>query len=298
MSMHFAVLASGSRGNAALVQTEGPSLLIDLGLNLRTLTARLAEIGHSWDQIGAAVLTHTHGDHVCESVLSELLRRRIPLFCHPGHRDGLSRFGPTARLDAAGLLRTFEDRPFLTVAGLHVEPITLSHDGGPTFGFRIEGRTRRSRPVALGYLADTGLWRPDMVDVLAGVDILGLEFNHDVAMQWASGRSRALIHRNLGPRGHLSNVQAAELVATLLAEDDSNAPRHLVLLHLSEQCNGPELALDAARKAVKESGRRTAIHVAEQYRASPSLHVRPASRRRTALHTLHATASFPWESST
>jgi phosphoribosyl 1,2-cyclic phosphodiesterase len=298
MSMRFAVLASGSRGNSALVQTEGPALLIDFGLNLRTLTARLAEVGCGWDRIGAAVLTHTHGDHVCESAVSELVRRRIPLFCHPGHIAGLSRFCAFGQLESTGLLRTFEDRPFLTAAGLYVEPVTLSHDGGPTFGFRIEGRTRRSGPVALGYLADTGLWRTQMADALAGVDILCVEFNHDVRLQLDSGRSRALILRNLGPRGHLSNDQAAEFVSAILGGADHSAARHLVLLHLSEQCNQPELAVDAARRAVKETGRRTRIHVAEQYRASPQLHVRPANRRRSPARVTQAGSAglFPWES--
>ncbi len=109
-------------------------------------------------------------------------------------------------MEEAGLVSCYDDRPFLTATGFRLEPITLQHDGGPTFGFRIEASAgRRGRPVSIGYLADTGSWSERMADVLADVDVLGVEFNHDVAMQKTSGRPWVLIRRNLGDRGHLSN---------------------------------------------------------------------------------------------
>jgi hypothetical protein len=110
-----------------------------------------------------------------------------------------------------------------------------------------------------------------MADSLADVDVLGVEFNHDVAMQRGSGRSPALIARNLGDFGHLSNRQAAGLVRSILQRSSRDRVCHLVLLHLSEQCNRPELAIHEAREVVQDTGRRILIHAARQSPAHPNL---------------------------
>jgi phosphoribosyl 1,2-cyclic phosphodiesterase len=281
MAVQFAVLASGSRGNATLVRSGGTGLLVDLGVGPRTLAERLGSVGACWDQVAAALLTHTHGDHVDNLTLHHMARRRVALFCHGGHRGELARFSGFLALETFGLVRYYDERPFLTPTGVGVEPVALRHDGGPTFGFRIEARPdRRGRPVAIGYMADTGSWSPVMADVLSDVDLLGVEFNHDVEMQRRSGRPPALIARCLGDEGHLSNGQGAEFVTAVLARSGGGAPRHLVLLHLSQECNRPALALRSARAAVRGSGRRVVVHAALQAPAHPNLWVAPSRLRR------------------
>jgi hypothetical protein len=99
-------------------------------------------------------------------------------------------------------------------------------------------------------------------------------------MQKASGRPPALIARNLGDWGHLSNRQAAELVRSILKRSSRDRVGHLVLLHLSEQCNRPELAIHEAREVVQDTGRRILIHAAGQTPAHPNLIL---STQRTAL---------------
>lgn len=293
MPVQFAMLASGSRGNAALVRAGGAGLLIDFGLGPRALSARLASVGSGWDQIAAALLTHTHGDHLDGTSLRWMARRGIALYCHDGHRRALARHAGFLDLERAGRVRSYDDRPFLTLTGLRVEPLELRHDGGPTFGFRVEGQSaRRGRWASLGYLADTGCWTEAMADALADVDLLGVEFNHDVELQRRSGRPWHLIARNLGDRGHLSNDQGADLIASVLGRSQAGAIRQLVLLHLSEQCNRPPLALAAARSALRRAGRRATVHAALQGSASPDLVVEPARRR--AGRSL-GTAGFPWE---
>jgi phosphoribosyl 1,2-cyclic phosphodiesterase len=292
MPIQFAVLASGSRGNACLVQAGHAGLLIDLGLGPRELCARLEGVGSNLARIGTAVLTHTHGDHVLPSSLRLLASRKIPLYCHEGHRAALSDRPGFRQLDASRLVRHYDERPFLAPTGLRIEPVELSHDGGPTFGFRVEGRAGRgSKPASVGYLADTGCWSEAMADAMADVDALGVEFNHDVTLQVNSGRSPHLIYRNLGDRGHLSNVQGAALISAVLGRSSRGSVRDVVLLHLSDQCNRPKLALDVARRAVRDSGRRVAIHAASQSRAYPNLHVRAARRVRAVASNL----TFPWE---
>ncbi|WP_435005319.1 MBL fold metallo-hydrolase [Tundrisphaera lichenicola] len=291
MPIQFAVLASGSRGNSALVQSGHAGLLIDFGLGPRALSSRLDAVGSGLDRISAAILTHTHGDHANPTAIGMLFARKIPLYCHEGHRRVLGSRPGFEALDAAGLVRHYDDRPFLGPGGLRIEPVTLSHDGGPTFGFRVEGRPERgSKSVAVGYLADTGCWSEAMADAMADVEALGVEFNHDVELQRGSGRGYHLIARNLGDRGHLSNAQGAGLVSAILDRSSPGRIRDLVLLHLSDQCNRPELAIREARGAIRRSGRRVAVHAALQSEAYPNLQVRPGVRRRVVPR-----AAFPWE---
>ncbi|MDB5353253.1 MAG: metal-dependent hydrolase, beta-lactamase superfamily [Planctomycetota bacterium] len=291
MSVDFTVLASGSRGNAALIRSGGVGLLIDLGLGPRVMAARMSEVSAGWAGVASALLTHTHGDHVQSASLKMLASHGIPLYCHEGHRAELSRHAGFKYLERADCVRSFDERPFLTPDGKRIEPIVLSHDGGPTFGFRIEARSsRRGRPVAIGYLADTGCWTRATADCLTDVNVLGVEFNHDVEMQRRSGRAPYLIARNLGNRGHLSNDQGAGLVSAVLERSARRTVRHVVLLHLSQQCNLPALAINAAKAAVRDRGASARIHAASQWIPHPHLPVTPSRRQPTV-----ATA-FPWES--
>ena len=91
MPVQFAVLASGSSGNSTLIRSCGAGLLLDVGLGPRALEERLAIVGSAWDHLAAAILTHTHGDHVDTHTLANLARRRIPFYCHEGHAAGLAR---------------------------------------------------------------------------------------------------------------------------------------------------------------------------------------------------------------
>lgn len=291
MPIQFSVLASGSRGNSTLVRAGHAGLLIDFGLGPRALVARLEGVGAGLGRVGAVVLTHTHGDHAHPSTVRLMAVRKIPLYCHEEHRGALGSRPGFAALDDAGLVRHYDDRPFLTPSGIRVEPVPLSHDAGPTFGFRIEGRPeRRARPVALGYMADTGCWSEAMAEAMTDVDVLGVEFNHDVTLTLNSGRGQYLIARNLGDRGHLSNAQGAGLVSAVLRRSAPGSVRHVVLLHLSDQCNRPVLALKEARGAIRASGRRVAVHAARQCQAFPDLQVRAGRRSPVA-----PTGVFPWE---
>ena len=75
MSVQFAVLASGSRGNSTLVQGQNGGLLIDAGVGPKGMAERLESVGANWSRISAVVLTHTHADHIDTATFGELARR-------------------------------------------------------------------------------------------------------------------------------------------------------------------------------------------------------------------------------
>jgi phosphoribosyl 1,2-cyclic phosphodiesterase len=284
MPVQFAMLASGSKGNAALVQSGGAGLLVDAGLTPRKMAERLASVGSGWHRIACVLLTHTHGDHVHNPTLHWMAQRRIALVCHDAQRALLARFSGYQALDRLRLVRTYDERPFLSPTGMRVEPVRLRHDSGPTYGFRIEGKTqRRGGWVGLGYLADTGVWSTEMAETLVDVNTLAIEFNHDVELQRRSGRSPELIKRVLGEFGHLSNEQGAGLVSAVLERSKPRSVQNVVLLHLSEECNRPGLAIRAAQMAIRTAGRRATVLAAEQSTAFPDLCV-PALRSHPAVH--------------
>src|SRR5262249_2963297 len=149
---------------------------------------------------------------------------------------------------------------------------------GPTFGFRFEGTPDLfGQAPALAYVADLGSWDEELAANLADVDLLAVEFNHDVALEYASGRMPALIARVLGDEGHLSNVQAAGLVRAVLGRSTAGRLRHLVQLHLSRDCNTPALARQAARAVLEELAGGALLHTAEQSLPGTTLHLGAAT---------------------
>jgi phosphoribosyl 1,2-cyclic phosphodiesterase len=304
MTLRFTVLASGSSGNASLVSVDGFRVLLDAGLGPRQLAKRMAAVGASWPEVQAVLLTHTHSDHWNERTLTYLHRLRIPLYCHAGHHGSLLSYSEAfAVLRAENLVRGYETTGELCLApALRCRAFRVRHDGGVTCGFRFEGPPDLSgRPYSLGYAADLGCWGPEEVEALGDVDLLALEFNHDVALERTSGRSPQLIARVLGDEGHLSNVQAAALLEAVLRASPLGRLKQVVQLHLSRDCNRPALAAAAAREVLDGSAASVDLYTASQHAPSPTFHLdRPAeaapavprNRRRKAARS--GGAPQPW----
>lgn len=229
------VLSSSSKGNcSALVVSAGGSgrqtlVLIDAGLSPRRTRELLLEQGIDLP-VSAIVLTHLDHDHFHQGWLGE--RAGLPegswLYLHKRHRN---------RAQRAGMLysptRVFEEEAFEVAPGVQVSPVLMSHDSLGAAAFRVDfAHSGRS----LGYATDLGRATQRLVDHLAGVDVLAIESNYCPNMQAYSGRPEFLRRRITHGSGHLSNEQAAEAVRAI-------SPReHVVLLHLSLDCNRPELA--------------------------------------------------------
>jgi phosphoribosyl 1,2-cyclic phosphodiesterase len=308
MPVRFTVLASGSAGNASLLEADNFGVLIDAGLGPRQLSDRLSAVGAAWKQVHAVLLTHTHTDHWNDRTLEHLRRHQVPLYCHPGHLPGLGRYSPAfPELRAAGLVHTYDcDAELPFGPALTCRPFRVRHDNSVTCGFRFEvTEDLFGNSCALAYAADLGCWQPELARLLADVDLLALEFNHDVALQYSSGRSPRLIRRVLGDDGHLSNLQAAALVREVVRLSAPGRLRQLVQLHLSRECNRPDLARAAAAAALAGCDPAVAVHTAAQDQPGPCLSVglpgeqaahQPARARRTRRARPSAPSAFvqPW----
>ncbi len=239
------VLASSSGGNcSALLLGRGDSrrlYLIDLGLSPRRTGALLRQVGLGETPINGVLLTHLDDDHCNPAWASPgagRLPEDVPLFIHKRHRG---------RAQRAGLLHhrtvVFEEGFDLALARVRV--LHTAHDDLGVAAFRFE-----SERAHLGFATDVGHAGEDLVRHLHGLDVLAIESNYCPRMQRASARPEFLKRRIMGGHGHLSNQQCARAVELM-------APReHVVLLHLSRQCNSPALA------AAQHAGRGYALTIA------------------------------------
>jgi phosphoribosyl 1,2-cyclic phosphodiesterase len=255
MPLEFHMLASGSGGNSAWLGPAAAGTLVDLGLGVRVLERRLTAIDRTWADVRAAVLTHVHEDHWCETSLARIARQGGRLFCHAEHARHLAKRSPAFTVMAAtGLVEEYDEgRPFHLPGGQSCTPVAVSHDADPTFGFRFDGPgDTDEQPWSLAYAADLGTWTAAHVEAFANVDVFAIEFNHDIELQITSGRPQFLVDRVLGDDGHLSNEQGARLLRAVLERTEPGRLSKVVQLHLSRQCNHRELAVAAARTVLDE----------------------------------------------
>ena len=269
------VLGSGSSGNATLLQVNGRGLLIDCGFGPRDLATRLGTLGLSWANVNAVLLTHTHGDHWNRHTLEQLRRSNIPLVAHAIHHAVLAGCEEYAPLKKAKLVHAYGPAAFNLGGVLRVEPIEVSHDSEPTFAFRIGQTLADGRAWSYGHASDLGCVSDALLRHFHGVDALALEFNHDVQLERASRRPRHLIHRVLSDSGHLSNAQAGQVLKAWIEAGDPGDLQAVIALHLSRECNRPELALAAAAAAAPAA----TITVAKQDSPTPTFDIIPRAAK-------------------
>jgi phosphoribosyl 1,2-cyclic phosphodiesterase len=237
MSLELCVLASGSMGNASVLRTPVGAMLVDLGIGPRTLARRLAGSGVQVSDIRAACLTHLDRDHFSPTWVATLLKFRITVHCHASRINDLLRLAGDPRLDE--LICPFDEDSFSPLEGLTATPLQLAHDQCGSHGFVLDGFGCR-----IGYATDLGRVPSQLLEKFCDLDVLALESNYDPRMQLDSDRPWFLKRRIMGGRGHLSNAQALSAIGQLLdrcQKQDQPLPRHIVLLHRSQQCNCPKL---------------------------------------------------------
>ena len=247
MPVQFTILASGSSGNCALLETPEARILIDAGLSPRQIRQRLAGIGRAPESLTGILITHEHSDHIqgLDGIAAKL---KIPVYWN------------RATLEATeySLKTKFDSRIFTTGASFEIGDVTVDtfsvpHDAQDPVGFLLHTVAGN-----IGVVTDLGHMTKLVIERVRAANVLVLESNHDVKMlQDCPRRPWELKQRILGLHGHLSNADAADAAEKIVSAD----LRHLYLGHLSRECNKPELAHSVMNQRLQTIG---ANHIALQ----------------------------------
>lgn len=247
MAVSVSVLASGSRGNSAIVQSSSTRILVDAGISCRETFKRLKATGEDPHAISAIVISHEHSDHV-DGLLVLAKKLKVPVFMTEATHRTWARSvrddtgePPEVRLEVFAAGRRFQ------IGDIEITPFTIPHDAADPVGFtfRIEG-------VKVALTTDLGYIPASVCDQLRGCDILVLESNHDLEMLRVGPYPWSVKQRVMSRVGHLSN----EALAEFFVNHYDGSASYIVLAHLSEQNNHPEIARSAAEKAL---GRRRTL---------------------------------------
>ena len=247
MPARFTVLASGSSGNCAYLETEEARLLIDAGLSARQIRQRLLGIGRTPENLSGILVTHEHTDHTQGlGVLAGKLR--IPIYCNRLTKEAIQ-----LQFDQKLEFRLFSTGDAFDLNDVHVETFNIPHDAYDPVGFLLETASGN-----VGFLTDLGHATRLVIERVRRANALVLEANHDVKMlQDDTRRPWSTKQRILSRHGHLSNEAAAQLAEQIV----SSELQHLYLGHLSSDCNRPELAREVVQTSLTRAG---AHHVSIQ----------------------------------
>ena len=241
-TLEFAVLGSSSSGNTSVVRVQDATttrqILIDGGLSPRATRGYLSALGFDPEATTDLLFTHFDNDHAKAGWARAAMRDGVRLRCSHRHL-------PLARdrgyPDVA--IETFDARGAgFELGAIRVIPCENPHDDGGTVAFRLE-----TPAGTLGFATDLGRASGALIESMRGVDILAIESNYDRAMQLASDRPEFLKSRIMGGKGHLSNDECIDAVRAIAWPRE---PEHIVLLHLSRDCNCPDLVRGLWRSAL------------------------------------------------
>jgi len=231
------MLASGSKGNSALISTGKQNFLIDMGISCRMLTSRLSEVGLCIEDLDAIFLTHEHTDHV-KGLGTFTKKYAVPIYSSElTWRAILTKDPKIERRNCriiGGTLRCGE---------VEVNSFEIPHDAVDPHGYVLKCNGSKC-----AYITDTGFVTDAVRQAAEDADTLILEANHDVEMLKNGIYPPHLKQRILSTRGHLSNESAGYLLANL-----PRIPENIILAHLSQENNLPRLALDTVRNILSEA---------------------------------------------
>lgn len=234
-------LFSGSKGNCYYVTTGGKGILIDAGRTAKQIERALKDNSIDVKSIEGIFITHEHSDHI----------KGVRVLAS---RYGINVYGTQGTLQQMDCQKHLVPEKFssyiinsgASVAGMTIKPFKTSHDCAEGVGYVIE--TPDNRKLALA--TDTGYITPQMKDAIMGSDVVIIESNHDVNMLLNGIYPYTLKRRILSKNGHLSNESCAEFLPELVRSGSTR----LLLAHLSQENNMPQIALESAKCALSQRG--------------------------------------------
>ncbi len=218
-------LASGSSGNAMLVQCDQVAGLIDCGIGPNRLRSELLAFGLRPSDLSFVYITHEHSDHI--RAVPALTRAGVPVVTGSG----------TAR--ALGLsnewLNIAHGKRF-ACGGIEVTAVRTSHDAAEPLGAVV-----RFGGMTVAVFTDMGSWDDATVDAMTEANIIVAEANHNIDMLKRGPYPAHLKRRVLSDLGHLSNDECGRLTDTVRSRSVTNPA--IYLAHLSEINNTPARAV-------------------------------------------------------
>lgn len=238
-------IASGSSGNSIYVGSgeTDRGILIDAGISRKRMEDGLALERTSFEHIDGIFITHEHADHI--SGLGPVLRKyEIPVYATEGTIDYIMRSGKCGRIKETLFQCVKPDVP-VSIGGMEVMPFAMSHDAAEPVCYTIrEGANK----VAVA--TDMGEYDDYTFSHLEDCDGILLEANHDINMLQAGRYPYSLKLRILGKEGHLSNDACGRMLRRLI----HYKLRYILLGHLSQENNYPELAYETVRYELEQEG--------------------------------------------
>jgi len=239
MQMQFCPIFSGSSGNAVYVACGETRLLVDAGVSGRRIAGELSQIGASPAALSGILVTHEHADHVAGV---GVLSRRYDLPVYAAERAWRAMRGRIGEISARNE-RLFEPGVNFYIGAVEVMPFRTPHDAADPVGFVFE-----AEGIRIGVATDLGYMPPNAAMHLRGCDVLMIESNHDLDMLRDGPYPWSVKQRVMSRVGHLSNNAAAEF----LEKGYDGGAAYVILAHLSESNNLPELARVSAEYALRD----------------------------------------------
>jgi phosphoribosyl 1,2-cyclic phosphodiesterase len=229
VAVRFGSIASGSAGNALLVEVGQTRVMVDCGLGLNLCRDRIVQRGWTPESISAILVTHEHSDHI----------GGVGKFARKFGTRVVASYGTLSFLAdtlSPDQCLEIDGHAAFAIEDVWVEPYCVPHDAKEPLQYVLgDGQAR------LGILTDVGRSTPHIETTLSDCDALVLECNHDEEMLLGGPYPHSLKQRVMGPFGHLANTAAADLLSRL----GRSRLQHVIAAHLSLQNNTPDLAREA-----------------------------------------------------
>lgn len=251
MKIHIQVLGSTSSGNCTAIWNSTDSILVDCGFSARYICQHLEHNRQSIHTLAGVLITHTHTDHVHESMLTRLYKERVPVYCH--HNVGtvlLKQYAVIKKVQEMNLLRTFRDDSFM-IGSFTVHGFEVPHDAqGGCFGFTISHRSQK-REKKIVITTDMGYPYDTILTQFHNADVIIIESNHDQEMLAQSSRP-VWLKKRIKKIGHLSNDQCAGFIEQVLLHSQK-IPHVIILAHISQECNTSAHAVQSIQTMLKQN---------------------------------------------
>lgn len=235
----FQSIVSGSSGNCTLVCCDKTKILIDCGISGKKITAYLNDMGINPEEIDSILVTHEHIDHT--SGVGIISRKyHIPIIASEGTWEGME-IGKIPEEN----MRVFSKNNSMEIGRVRVTPFDIPHDAMQPTGYVMEAENKKfAIATDIGHITD------GIFENLSGCDAVLLESNYDENMLHTGPYPVHLKQRIEGQRGHLANKDAG-ILASYLAK---NGTKKIMLGHLSNENNSPEIAFSEVARELEFSG--------------------------------------------